>query len=36
MVLEFKEPEEATLDSLLKLTPVFISYLISFIYLEIY
>ncbi len=36
MVLEMKAPEDTSLDSLLKMTPVFISYLLSFIYLGIY
>ncbi len=36
MVLEFKVPEEATFSALLKITPVFISYVLSFIYIGIY
>ena len=36
MVLEFKVPEEVTLHALIPVIPVFISYLISFIYLGIY
>jgi uncharacterized membrane protein len=36
MVLEIKVPHEATLEALLKLIPVFISYVISFIYVGIY
>ena len=36
MVLEMKVPEEVTLEALIPLLPVFISYLISFIYLGIY
>ncbi|MCQ0110711.1 TMEM175 family protein [Zhouia amylolytica] len=36
MVLEMKAPEEITLESLFSVWPVFISYLLSFIYLGIY
>jgi uncharacterized membrane protein len=36
MVLEIKVPHETTLDALLKLGPVFLSYVISFIYVGIY
>lgn len=36
MVLEIKVPHEATVEALLKLIPVFISYVISFIYVGIY
>lgn len=36
MVLEMEVPEEVTLEALIQLLPVFISYLISFIYLGIY
>lgn len=36
MVLELKAPEETTVNSLLQKTPVFISYIFSFIYLGIY
>ena len=36
MVLEMKAPEEVTFEALLKVAPVFISYLLSFIYLGIY
>ena len=36
MVLEMKAPEEISLQALLPLLPVFISYLLSFIYLGIY
>src|SRR6201996_5212506 len=36
MVLELKVPHESTLTSLQELLPVFISYLISFIYVGIY
>jgi len=36
MVLEMKTPEAANLESLLEIAPVFLSYLISFIYLGIY
>jgi uncharacterized membrane protein len=36
MVLEMKVPHEASWDALLKLWPVFISYLLSFIMLAIY
>jgi uncharacterized membrane protein len=36
MVLEIKVPHEATWEALLKLIPVFISYIISFIYVGIY
>lgn len=36
MVLEIKVPHDATVEALLKLIPVFISYVISFIYVGIY
>ena len=36
MVLEMKAPEETTLESLIPIIPVFISYLISFIYVGAY
>ncbi len=36
MVLEIKVPHEATLEALLELVPVFISYVLSFIYVGIY
>jgi TMEM175 potassium channel family protein len=36
MVLEIKVPHEATMDALLKLWPVFISYLMSFVFIGIY
>jgi len=36
MVLEIKVPHEATLDALLNLAPVFLSYVISFLYIGIY
>lgn len=36
MVLELKTPEEVTIEALVPLLPVFISYFISFIYLGIY
>lgn len=36
MVLEIKVPHEATIGSLMKLMPVFISYVISFLYVGIY
>ena len=36
MVLELKAPEETTLEALIPLLPVFISYTISFIYLGTY
>ncbi|CAM1340630.1 TMEM175 family protein [Tenacibaculum aestuarii] len=36
MVLEMKAPEDTTLQGLLTVAPVFISYLLSFIYLGIY
>ncbi len=36
MVLELSAPEEPTLESLLQLLPVFVSYILSFIYLGIY
>ncbi|MEI8026819.1 MAG: TMEM175 family protein [Pseudomonadota bacterium] len=36
MVLEIKVPHEASLEELLKLGPVFLSYVISFIYVGIY
>lgn len=36
MVLELKAPHEATLEALLKLWPIFLSYLLSFIIVAIY
>lgn len=36
MVLEMKAPEETTFQGLMKIAPIFISYLLSFIYLGIY
>lgn len=36
MVLEFKVPHEPTLEALVKIWPVFLSYVLSFIYLGIY
>jgi uncharacterized membrane protein len=36
MVLELKAPEKADLESLFSITPIFISYLVSFIYVGIY
>jgi len=36
MVLELKVPEEATLEALIPKIPVFVSYIISFLYLGIY
>ena len=36
MVLEIKVPHEASIDALLKLAPLFLSYVISFIYVGIY
>lgn len=36
MVLEIKVPHEATVEALLQIWPVFLSYLISFIYVGIY
>lgn len=36
MVLEMKAPEDTTLKGLLSVAPVFISYLLSFIYIGIY
>lgn len=36
MVLEIKVPHDASVDSLLKLAPVFLSYVISFLYVGIY
>lgn len=36
MVLEIKVPLEASIDALLKLSPIFLSYVISFIYVGIY
>jgi len=36
MVLELKVPEEATFNSLLEVLPIFISYLVSFLYVGIY
>jgi uncharacterized membrane protein len=36
MVLEFKVPHEATLEALQPLIPIFLSYVLSFIYIGIY
>jgi uncharacterized membrane protein len=36
MVLELKIPHEATMDALIRLIPVLVSYLLSFIYIGIY
>ena len=36
MVLEMKAPEEVSFSALIKVVPVFISYLLSFIYIGIY
>ena len=36
MVLELKAPEELTLNALITKIPIFISYIVSFIYLGIY
>ena len=36
MVLEMKAPEETTVEALLSILPIFISYLISFIYIGTY
>lgn len=36
MVLEMKAPEDTTLDALLPVLPIFLSYVLSFIYLAIY
>ncbi len=36
MVLELKPPEDASLESILEKLPIFLSYLISFIYVGIY
>ena len=36
MVLEIKVPHEASLESLMRLAPVFLSYVISFLYVGIY
>lgn len=36
MVLEMKAPEDTNLDSLIEVAPIFLSYLLSFIYLGIY
>lgn len=36
MVLELKVPHDASWDALLKLWPVFVSYVLSFVYLAIY
>lgn len=36
MVLELESPEEVTLKSLLPIVPVFVSYILSFIYVGIY
>ncbi len=36
MVLELKAPHEATLGAMRELTPVFVSYVLSFVYLGIY
>ena len=35
MVLELKAPEEASLKAVLSITPIFLSYIFSFIYLGI-
>lgn len=36
MVLEIKVPHDVSLEALLKLGPIFLSYVISFLYLGIY
>jgi uncharacterized membrane protein len=36
MVLEIKDPHEATFEALWHLSPVFLSYVISFVYVGIY
>lgn len=36
MVLELKAPEEASLNAILSITPIFLSYIFSFIYIGIY
>lgn len=36
MVLELKVPHEASLEALVPLTPIFLSYVMSFVYLAIY
>ncbi len=36
MVLEMKPPKDTSLEALLSITPVFVSYLLSFIYLGVY
>lgn len=36
MVLELKAPEEASFESLFSILPIFLSYLVSFIYVAIY
>jgi uncharacterized membrane protein len=36
MVLELKPPEETNLAGLISITPIFISYLVSFVYIAIY
>ncbi len=36
MVLELKIPEDTTFESLLPLAPIFLSYILSFVYLAIY
>ena len=36
MVLELKAPEETNLEGLISITPIFISYIVSFIYVGIY
>ncbi len=36
MVLELKTPDDASLHALMKTTPVFLSYILSFIYVAIY
>ncbi len=36
MVLEFKIPHESTLSALVPLAPIFLSYVLSFVYLAIY
>src|SRR5262245_16798905 len=36
MVLELRPPHEPTLEALIPMAPIFLSYLLSFIYLAIY
>ncbi|WP_454883373.1 TMEM175 family protein [Sphingomonas oryzagri] len=36
MVLEMKPPESTSLDALLRLAPVFLSYVLNFVYVVIY